>query len=508
MRKSIVSRFFSAMSMVLVVSIGTLGVFFMFFANRYFQADRLNLLNLCVTNAQAAFGDSLQEKDGITTEERRSSLRENLRLISNTTSTIVILADENGRCIVCTEENECSHEGTFVPSATMQTLSGVEVSVQLGKIFDDIYSGSTQLSVGRAARDAKGNIIGYVLAFSDATSITVFSNAILSIFMVCAGTMLTVSSIVSIIVTSHLTTPLRNISDAARRFSQGDFGARVETEGDDEVAQLATTFNQMASFVEKNEKSRSSFVANIAHELRTPMTSIKGFVDGMLDGTIPPAMQERYLTVISDEVGRLARLTNSMLDISKLESGEFIMNVDNYNIWDTIAAIAFAFENRIEENNITLRGFAPSKIMVNADKDLIHQVVYNIFDNALKFTPKDGYITFDVAEDKSSGKVTVKIRNTGDGISKEALPYIFERFYKEDSSRSVHTRGAGIGLYISKTLVQRSGGDIWAESVEGEYTEFIFTVPAAKNTKQSQSKVQLPTAGKGKNNKRRVIKNK
>ncbi len=503
MRKSIVSRFFSAMSMVLVMSITILGVFFIFFASRYFQSDRLNLMNLCVTNAQAAFDDSMQEKDGITTEEQRSKLRENLRLISNTTSTIVILADENGRCIVCTENNECNHEGSYVPIDTMKMLSVRDVSMQLSETFDDIYSGS-YYTVGRAARDSKGDIIGYVFAFSDATNITVFSNAILSIFMVCAGTMLMVSSVVSVIVAGRLTTPMRTISEAARKFSQGDFGARVSVEGDDEVAQMATTFNQMASFVEKNEKSRSSFVANIAHELRTPMTSIKGFVDGMLDGTIPQDMQHRYLSVISDEVGRLARLTNSMLDISKLESGEFQMNEANYNIWDTIAAIAFAFENRIEDNNITLRGFAPRKIMVNADQDLIHQVVYNIFDNALKFTPKDGYISFDVTEDKGSGKVTVKIRNSGQGISKEALPYIFERFYKEDSSRSVHTRGAGIGLYISKTLVQRSGGDIWAESEEGQYTEFIFTLPCAK---QSSSKVNLPAAAipgrnKAKKNKR------
>ncbi|MBQ7902889.1 MAG: HAMP domain-containing protein [Oscillospiraceae bacterium] len=505
MRKSIVSRFFSAMSLVLVLAISTIGISFVFFASKYFKTDRLNLMNLCVINAQAAFDDSMQEIDGISTEEQRSKLRENLRLISNTTSTIVLLADENGRCIVCTETNKCSHEGSYVPQETMKILSGVDKSVQLKENFDIEYSG-TYYTVGRAARDESGNIIGYVFAFSDATSITVFTNAILSIFMVCAGTMLLLSSVVSIIVTGRLTTPLRNIAEAARRFSQGEFSARVEIEGDDEVAHLAYTFNQMASFVENNEKSRSSFVANIAHELRTPMTSIKGFVDGIRDGTIPPEMQDRYLTVISDEVGRLARLTNSMLDISKLESGEFIMNVDNYNIWDTIAAIAFAFENRIEENDIVLRGFQPAKILVNADQDLIHQVVYNIFDNALKFTPKGGYIGFNVTEDKSAGTVTVKIRNSGQGISKEALPYIFERFYKEDSSRSVHTRGAGIGLYISKTLVQRSGGTIWAESEEGEYTEFIFTLPGAKSTKQSAPKVGLPTTAKGKNNKQKVKK--
>ena len=502
MRKSIVSRFFSAMSMVLVMSITILGVFFMFFAGRYFQADRLNLMNLCVTNAQAAFDDSIQEKDGITTDEQRSKLRENLRLISNTTSTIVILADENGKCIVCTEIDDCSHEGSFIPADIMKSLSGTENSVRLKEYFDDIYSGS-YYTVARAARDSKHNIIGYVFAFSDSTSMSVFSNAILSIFMVCAGTMLMVSSLVSIYVAGRLTTPMRAIADAARKFSQGDFGARVTVEGDDEVARLSYTFNQMASTVEKNEKSRSSFVANIAHELRTPMTSIKGFVDGMLDGTIPPEMQGRYLTVISDEVGRLARLTNSMLDMSKLESGEFTMNVENYNIWDTIAAIAFAFENRIEDNNITLRGFTPGKIMVNADQDLIHQVIYNIFDNALKFTPKDGYIAFSVTEDKGAGRVTVKIRNSGLGISKDALPYIFERFYKEDSSRSVHTKGAGIGLYISKTLVQRSGGDIWAESEEGQYTEFIFTVPSAKQQTPKVNIASPAKQGRGKGKKKR-----
>ena len=467
------------MSLVLVASISVLGVFFMFFANRYFQSDRLNTMDLCVDSAQDAFEDSLEYSRMLDAEMRRSRLRDNLRLISDTTSTIVILADENGKCIVCTEDSLCGHEGMFVPDETMSTLAKYAASVQLPETFDDIYAG-TYYTVGRAARDTNGDIIGYIFAFSDATSITVFSNALLSIFMVCAGVMLLISSAVSILVTGRLTTPLRNISDAAKKFSQGDFSARVNVEGDDEIAHLSYTFNQMARFVEKNEKCRSSFVANIAHELRTPMTSIKGFVDGIRDGTIPPRQQDKYLAVISDEVGRLARLTNSMLDISKLESGEFMMNVQNYNIWDTIAAVAFSFESRMEQAEIQLIGFEPQKVMVYADKDIIHQVVYNIFDNALKFTPKGGYIAFSVTEEKAASSVMVKIKNSGQGISKEALPYIFDRFYKADASRSVHTRGAGIGLFISKTLVQRSGGDIYVESEEGQYTQFIFTLPSGK----------------------------
>ena len=130
--------------------------------------------------------------------------------------------------------------------------------------------------------------------------------------------------------------------------------------------------------------------------------------------------------------------------------------------------------------------------MVNADRDLIHQVVYNIFDNALKFTPNGGYIAFSVSEDKSAGMVTVKIKNSGDGVSSEALPYIFERFYKEDTSRSVHVKGAGIGLFIVRTLVTRSGGEIWVESDGKSYTEFIFTLPCAKGKKRTKQTIILP----------------
>ena len=274
-------------------------------------------------------------------------------------------------------------------------------------------------------------------------------------FMLSACVMILISSIVSLAVTSRLTTPLRNITEVAKRFSQGDFSVRARVEGDDEVAHLAHTFNQMAAFVENNETSRSNFVTNIAHELRTPMTS-------------------------------LARLTNSMLDISKLDSGEFIMNTESYNVWETISAVAFAFESRIENADIQVRGFEPARVRIAADKDIVHQIVYNLVDNALKFTPNGGYISFNVTEDKQSGFVTVKIRNSGDGIEQDALPYVFERFYKADSSRSVHTKGAGIGLYIVKTLVNRSGGDIHVESQLGEYTEFIFTIPSAEKNEKAK----------------------
>lgn len=482
MNKTIASRFFSAISMLILVSVGILGIIFMMFANRYFESDRLNILNLCVESVE----DNLQVtyQGNVSKIKDYDPLTENLKLISRTTQTIVLVADVRGNVVASTDENFSNTIRNIVPDYILELADEQEESVRVTDSFTKL-AGDNYYAVGKAIRNGDA-ITGYIFVASSAVTILIFTNALLTTFLLSASVMILISSIVSLAVTSRLTTPLRNITEAAKRFSQGDFSARATVEGDDEVAHLAYTFNNMATFAENNETSRSNFVANIAHELRTPMTSIKGFVDGIIDGTIPPDKEPTYLKIVSDEIGRLARLTNSMLDISKLDSGEFIMNVKKYNIWDTISAVAFAFEGRIENANISVRGFEPQRINVLADQDIIHQVVYNIVDNALKFTPNGGYIVFNVTENTEF--VTVKIRNSGSGISKEALPYVFERFYKADASRSVHTKGAGIGLYIAKTLVQRSGGEIFVESVQDEYTEFIFTLPADKGDKVDKSK--------------------
>jgi len=495
MNKTIASRFFGATSMLIITSIAMLGITFMIFANQYFEMERLNVLTLCVESVE----DNLEAnyKNHVGRINDIVPLTENLQLISGTNQTTVIIADADGGLITCTDDIDCIHKNGPLPQQAIELAKETVGTIRLSDSFSQTYS-RDYYAAGKAIRDTQGNVTGYIFATIDRGTITIFTNALLCMFMLSACVMILISSIVSLAVTSRLTTPLRNITEIARRFSQGDFSVRAKVEGDDEVAHLAHTFNQMAAFVENNETSRSNFVTNIAHELRTPMTSIKGFVDGIIDGTIPPEKEGTYLKIVSDEVGRLARLTNSMLDISKLDSGEFILNVDSYNIWETISAVAFAFENRIEDAGIQVRGFEPSRIRIAADKDIVHQIVYNLVDNALKFTPDGGYISFNVTEDKQNGLVTVKIRNSGDGIEAEALPYVFERFYKADSSRSVHTKGAGIGLYIVKTLVNRSGGDIHVESRLGEYTEFIFTLPSAE--KAEKSKKAADKGDKGKKN--------
>ena len=191
----------------------------------------------------------------------------------------------------------------------------------------------------------------------------------------------------------------------------------------------------MAGRLQNIDNSRGQFMGNIAHELRTPMTSIKGFIDGMLDGTIPESEYKHYLGVVSQETGRLARLVQNMLDITKLESGEVKGTPKNYDIWSTVTDVVLSDERRIEDGKIDIQGLGPTGTMVYADPDFIHQVVYNIVDNAIKFTPPDGVIKFDIQQENDMVRVTIE--NTGDGIAPDALPFVFERFYKEDRSRGV-----------------------------------------------------------------------
>ena len=257
----------------------------------------------------------------------------------------------------------------------------------------------------------------------------------------------------------------------ARRYEDVILTANCDTTVDDTVE------DQMAENIQSNDNSRGQFMGNIAHELRTPMTTIKGFVDGILDGTIPPDMQNHYLQLVSEETGRLARLIQNMLDLSKLESGEYQVNARMFNIWETLTGVALSAEQRINDGMIDLEGLTmDEKVLVYADPDLIHQVAYNILDNAIKFTPAGGTIKFHV--EKLGPEVEISIWNSGQGISPEALPYVFQRFYKEDRSRGLHARGAGLGLNICKVLVNLSGGQIRVESQQGEWCQFVFTLPA------------------------------
>ena len=304
------------------------------------------------------------------------------------------------------------------------------------------------------------------------------ARGMLTMFGISAAVILILCSILCWVLAKRITGPIEDISEAARRLGSGDFTARAPVDGCVELADFATTFNNMAARLQTIDNSRGQFMGNIAHELRTPMTTIKGFIDGMLDGTIPPEETKHYLGIVSQETGRLARLVQNMLDITKLEAGEVPIHAQTYDLWKTVTDVVLSDEQRIEDGKIDIQGLGGDPLLIYADPDFVHQVVYNIVDNAIKFTPAGGTISF--AAERRGNMVEVRIENTGAGIAPEALPFVFERFYKEDRSRGMNTRGSGLGLHICKILINLSGGQIHAESEEGNWCRFVFTLPAGQ----------------------------
>lgn len=320
-------------------------------------------------------------------------------------------------------------------------------------------------------------MIGYTFAQTQ-TGVQSLALAVIRIFLLSALACLMLAFICIWHLTKKMVTPLQQMSAAAKQFAIGDFSYRVKVRGCDELADLGIAFNDMADALDKTESSRASFVANVSHELKTPMTSIAGFIDGILDGTIPKEKQNYYLGLVSTEVRPTEPLSGGHAEHEQDRVRRIPNEANNYDISDQIIRILLTFEQKIEKKNIEIIGLEdlqPQYIV--ADPDMIYQVIYNLFDNAVKFTNEDGFIKVTL-EDLGS-QIRVSIKNSGAGIKAEELSRVFERFYKVDKSRSLDAKGAGLGLYIVKMMVEMHSGRIYAKSEDENTAEFVFTLPKA-----------------------------
>ena len=474
MRKSISVAFFSLVSTLMVLGIVLMGASEWVLFKNYFAKDRYETLDQVVGVTQRTAQYLVQQAE-LPEGDELDALSTKLEIIGESAEAYLFFTDNDGRVMIASSPDKL--ECLTVPEEMMEKIDASDADYYhvfgtLGGMLD----GKSYITVSEM-RNENGQPSGYLFLCSSGEQLTQFKQQFWSNFLLSACVMLLCASILTKILMRQLTDPLQKVTDAAQRFGGGDLSVRVEgVEGEGEAADLARTFNRMADNIQMNDNSRGQFMGNIAHELRTPMTTIKGFVDGILDGTIPPEMQNHYLQLVSEETGRLARLIQNMLDLSKLESGEYQVNARMFNIWETLTGVALAAEQRINDGMIELEGLTmDEKVLVYADPDLIHQVAYNLLDNAIKFTPAGGTIRFSV--EKLGPEAEISIWNSGQGISPEALPYVFERFYKEDRSRGLHARGSGLGLNICKVLVNLAGGQIRVESQQGEWCRFVFTLP-------------------------------
>lgn len=306
------------------------------------------------------------------------------------------------------------------------------------------------------------------------------SNQMLNIVYISFGILYLCSFIIFLLFLWQYYVPVSKIALAAKEYSDGNFEHKLSIRSSDELGYLGASITYMAQELNTLEDYQKKFVANISHDFRSPLTSIKGYIEAIVDGTIPPENQEKYLKTILYETDRLTKLTQSLLMLNNIDSKKNKLEITDFDINQIIKQTAETFEGTCKKKKITIDLLLADKILyVSADMGKIQQVLYNLIDNAIKFSHDNSVITIETTTKYE--KVFLSVKDTGIGIPKDSLKKIFERFYKTDLSRGKDKKGTGLGLSIVKEIVQSHNENINVISTEGVGTEFIFTIPKAKN---------------------------
>lgn len=323
------------------------------------------------------------------------------------------------------------------------------------------------------------NTYGYVVLHMPMTQVQQGQNEILNLVYMTALVIFVLSLVILLVFTLTVYFPLKRITAGAMEYADGNLDYTIQVHTNDEMGYLANTLNYMSDELNKMEEYQKSFIANVSHDFRSPLTSIKGYLEAILDGTIPPELYDKYLNIVIAETERLNKLTQSMLAISSMDSKGFLSR-SNFDINRVIKDTAASFEGTCNAKNIVLDlTFTNDTQMVYADLGKIQQVLYNLIDNAIKFSHPDSviyiqtYLKFE--------RVFISVKDTGIGIPKDSIKKIWNRFYKTDLSRGKDKRGTGLGLAIVKDIIQAHGENIDVVSTEGVGTEFIFTLSKPGN---------------------------
>ena len=470
--KSTFSRSFFTAATILLLALSVLGAAFQLQMNRYMEDSTVAGLqqdSAVIANLAAAY--SLDGK--LTSKE----LLLNLDVISQVTDADVVICDRNGFIILCSDAlTGCDHEGWQVNREYLQSVFSNGTNTATGIIrnlyADERYVVATPILNGE---EPKGIVIASTPTATTNQMLTRISNIFLtaSVFVV----LLAVLAVTAF--ARRESRPLRDMAKVANAFAHGNLKARVKLDDDYsmEMEELALAFNNMALSLQKSEYQRQEFVANVSHELKTPMTTISGYIDGILDGTIPEHRRDHYLRIVSEETKRLSRLVRSMLDISQLQKEEGIPEEKkmHFDLEECAGQVLITFEKKINDKKLDVDvDFPEHPVCTIANRDYITQVIYNLLDNAVKFCPEGKTLGVRIRE--GGTKAYVSISNTGDTIPPEELPLVFDRFHKLDKSRSKNRDGWGLGLYIVKTIVCSHGENISVSSKDGK-TAFTFTMP-------------------------------
>ena len=384
-----------------------------------------------------------------------------------------MICDTEGHVLLTTDESLSGQVVTMPEKMTREILEkgSSYKKDDLGGLYD-----SRRFVVGvPATNPLSRETAGVVFAVSEGTSLDVVWRGLVGLFVMTALVVLMIGFMASSISSMRQVQPIREMVQATRRYAEGDFDIRMREEGlSDEMGELAASFNNMAESLQQTERQRREFIANISHELKTPMTTIAGYTDGILDGTIPPENERQYLQIISGESRRLSRMVRRMLDVSQLQAMDPLRGGNHFDVCESMRRVLISMEKKINDRHLDVDADIPEEpILVLGDTDMITQVIYNLLENAAKFAREGSTLYLGVTT--LDGKARVTVRNLGDTIPAEELPLLFERFHKSDKSRSEDKDGVGLGLYIVKTILEQHREKINVTSENG-VTTFTFSL--------------------------------
>ena len=483
-QETLFRKYLSISLAIVLASFFLLGTVMLVFVSSFWQNEKSVLLQ---TNAKN-IAELMENRDDVLGASNETT---GLQMLTETFAANIeadiFVTDVSGTCLA----------GAYESSGLTESFT-VEPWIMNSVLKNGEYRGNGTLSgvykenymIIGCAVERDGRVTGAVFATASLAALNSYRVEILRMFLWAAIAAFAIAFFAAWGFSFRMVQPLRKMAAAARSFGEGDFSVRVDESSQDEIGELAVAFNAMATSLADSECANRSFIANVSHELKTPMTTISGFIDGILDGTIPPDQEKKYLRIVSSETKRLSRLVRTMLDLSRIDNGELHLRMRRFDLTNTMLNALLSFEQRIEEKNLQILGLENAEsLYVDGDPDMIHQVLYNLIENAVKFTPDGGYIALKM--EKQPGKTYMAIRNSGPGIAPDEVEMVFDRFYKTDRSRNKDKTGMGLGLYIVRTIIRQHGGEITASSIPGDYTEFSFFLPDKQEEKKAESAPRL-----------------
>ena len=512
MQHSVLDRIYITFLVILIVSFGFLIIFISYFTRRGLILEKkdtiTNEATLIASQAVSSYASGVIDA---------ASLSSYFDIYAETLDSDIWYVDEDGVLVASSgyfdqvasknKEKASNSEPTIAITKTLPaSIYSLDKNYDIHSNFHmvgnfyDMYSG-TVITVNtpvtfNAYRKSLGGVVqvpsGALIIHSTTSDINEMMKSIYSISFIPCLVIIIIAFAFLGIISRKVVRPIKKLADVAEEYSKGDFDVETGIESDDEIGQLANSMEYMASELSKLEEYRHEFISNISHDFRSPLTSIRGYVTAIQDGTIPPEKQGRYLGIVLDETNRLTKLTQGLLDLNRLEIYGPYLKLTEFDFIDIVRTTLNTFEIKCIDKNIAiyLNNHAENTV-VNADKTKIQQVVYNLLDNAIKFTPEGKRIFMEINE--TAEKLVVRVRDEGIGMTEETRKKIWTRFYKDDSSRGKDKAGTGLGLAITKEIMKAHHETIEVTSKEGEGSEFVFTLTKAgtKGTHSGETEILI-----------------